>query len=337
MLFYFRFAAVALAGQPFNYLRAFKIDLFAAGFIGWQVVAGGHFIKGRFGDPHELGRFVGGQHFVKRIFATGQKIFDPGHFFQQQSDSFRELFKGDLFHLLSFNGRCFPIERIDFKFVIITGKLRNLELPKYSLMAAALHIADEKLQLARLKEGDQRAFNYFYEQHSLIIYRRLKKMVKIDTLADEFLQDVFVRLWEKRHLIDPEQSLKAYLHLIAQNLVYDFYRKLARESRLQEEVKYTLSELHDATQEDYYLKETNDLLQKAINNLPAQQKLVFTLCKMEGKSYEEVGRDLGISTSTINGHIVKATKSVKSYMTDQHKVAFGLLISIALNELANKL
>ena len=204
-------------------------------------------------------------------------------------------------------------------------------------MAAPLHIADEKLQLARLKEGDQLAFNYFYEQHSLIIYRRLKKMVKIDTLADEFLQDVFVKLWEKRHLIDPEQSLKAYLHLIAQNLVFDFYRKLAREARLQEEVKLTFSEFHNPIQEDFYFKETTDVLQKAINNLPAQQKLVFTLCKIEGKSYEEVGRDLGISTSTINGHIVKATKRVKTYMTDYHKVAFGLLIGIVINDLANKL
>jgi RNA polymerase sigma-70 factor (family 1) len=204
-------------------------------------------------------------------------------------------------------------------------------------MAAALHIADEQIQLERLKEGDQRAFNYLYEQHSLIIYRRLKKMVKIDTLADEFLQDVFVKLWEKRHLIDPEQSLKAYLHLIAQNLVFDFYRKLAREARLQEEVKHTISEFHNPIQEDFYFKETTGVLQKAINNLPAQQKLVFTLCKIEGKSYEEVGRDLGISTSTINGHIVKATKSVKAYMTDYHKVAFGLLIGIVINDLANKL
>ena len=204
-------------------------------------------------------------------------------------------------------------------------------------MAAALHIADEKLQLARLKEGDQRAFNYFYEQHSLIIYRRLKKMVKIDTLAEEFLQDVFVKLWEKRHLVDPEQSLKAYLHLIAQNLVYDFYRKLAREARLQEEVKALFSEDYTPTEEDFYLKETAGLLQKAIDNLPAQQKLVFTLCKMEGKSYEEVGRDLGISTSTINGHIVKATKSVKTYMSDYHKVAFSLILGIVINDLVNKL
>lgn len=204
-------------------------------------------------------------------------------------------------------------------------------------MAASLHIADEKLQLARLKEGDQHAFNYFYELHSLIIYRRLKKMVKIDTLAEEFLQDVFVKLWEKRHLIDPEQSLKAYLHLIAQNLVYDFYRKLARESRLQEEVKRLFSEDYAHTEESFFLKETSGLLQKAIENLPAQQKLVFTLCKMEGKSYEEVGRDLGISTSTINGHIVKATKSVKTFMADHHKVAFGLLLSMVINDLANKL
>ena len=86
-------------------------------------------------------------------------------------------------------------------------------------------------------------------------------------------------------------------------------------------------------EEGVFLKETSEILNKAINNLPSQQKLVFTLCKLEGKSYEDASATLGISTSTINNHIVKATKSIKGYMFREQNAAFFLTISLMLTEI----
>ncbi|MEO7214929.1 sigma-70 family RNA polymerase sigma factor [Mucilaginibacter sp.] len=193
--------------------------------------------------------------------------------------------------------------------------------------AGTAYSPNEHLLLSQLREGDQRAFNYFYERHSLVIYRKLKKMVRVDTLADELMQDVFVRLWDKRHLIDPEKPLKAYLFLIAQNIVYDFYRKVSREGRLQSEITASFVEAYDHSEETLFLKETQELLEKAVDNLPAQQQLVFRLCKFEGKTYEQVSEELNISTSTINGHIVRATKSVKAFMLNYNNVAVHILIA----------
>jgi len=195
---------------------------------------------------------------------------------------------------------------------------------------------DEKLLLIQLRNGHERAFNYFYERHSLIIYRKIKKMVKVDTLADELMQDVFVRLWDKRHLIDPEKSLRAYLFLIAQNMVYDFYRKLGREERLQSEVSAAFSETYQHTEEEVILKETTAILNEAIEHLPAQQRLVFRMCKLEGKSYQQVSEELGISTSTINQHIVRATKSIKDFMFNYNHVAVHLMVAGVIAELAEK-
>ena len=161
-------------------------------------------------------------------------------------------------------------------------------------------------------------------------------MIKVDILAEELMQDVFVRLWDKRHLIEPGQPFKSYLYLIAQNLVHDFYRKVAREERLQSEMKSFSTELYLHTEEKLFLKETMEILDKAINQLPTQQKLVFNLCKIEGKSYEEVSDALGISTSTINGHIVKATKNIKEYMFNYQNIAFALALSTVIIAVANK-
>jgi len=196
-----------------------------------------------------------------------------------------------------------------------------------------VHSNDEKELLMQLREGNAQALDYFYHQYSLRIYRKLLKMVRVETIAEELVQDVFVRIWDKRHQIDPDRSFRSYLFTIAQNLVYDLYRKVAREERLQEVIKEASSEIYMHVEEGVFLKETSEILNKAINNLPSQQKLVFTLCKLEGKSYEDASATLGISTSTINNHIVKATKSIKGYMFREQNAAFFLTISLMLTEI----
>ncbi|HEY1060315.1 MAG TPA: RNA polymerase sigma factor [Daejeonella sp.] len=196
-----------------------------------------------------------------------------------------------------------------------------------------MHSNDEKELLMQLREGNAQALDYFYHQYSLRIYRKLLKMVRVETIAEELVQDVFVRIWDKRHQIDPDRSFRSYLFTIAQNLVYDLYRKVAREERLQEVIKDASSEIYMHVEEGVFLKETSEILNKAINNLPSQQKLVFTLCKLEGKSYEDASATLGISTSTINNHIVKATKSIKGYMFREQNAAFFLTISLMLTEI----
>lgn len=196
-----------------------------------------------------------------------------------------------------------------------------------------IHTDQEKIQLVKLKAGEQAAFDYFYKNYSLIIYRRLLRLVKIDIIADDLLQNIFIRLWDKRHLIDPDRPLKAYLLQITQNMVVDFYRSLAREQKLQSELKYHLSEISGEADESLIYKETNHLLQQAINHLPAQQRTVFTLCKIEGKSYDEVSELLGISISTVNGHIVKGGRKVRSFLFSTHKVFLFGTAAAALTEL----
>ena len=171
----------------------------------------------------------------------------------------------------------------------------------------------------RLQSGDQLAFESLYNSYSKEIYRKLLKMVKDLTLAEELTQDVFVKIWNKREVITVEKPFRHYLLTLANNIVNDFYRKVARERRLQDEIIAASTELYNPTEDQIYYKESKELMDAAIDSLPTQQKLVFQLCKIEGKSYEEVSNLLGISTSTISNHIVKGTKTIKLYFFSQKK------------------
>lgn len=167
--------------------------------------------------------------------------------------------------------------------------------------------------ISLLKEGDQQVFSYFYRTYSPRIYVNLKRLVKDEELAQELLQEVFVKIWERRPELTIQTSFKSYLYRIAENLARDFFRKAQRDKKLTDYLLATATELYIDNERLYIDKQNRELLNKAIDILPAQRRRIFVLCKIEGKSYEEVGRLLGISCATINDHIVKATKAIKKY------------------------
>lgn len=175
---------------------------------------------------------------------------------------------------------------------------------------------DEKKLLQLMAEGNKYAFEKIYNQYSDRLYSNLLRLVKSEVLAQELLQDTFIRIWDHRQKIDLEQSFPAYLFSIAQNLVYDFFRKTASDKKLRDELLATASIHYEHIEEDIFKREDLAFLNEVIETLPPQRRQVFRLCKLEGKSYIEVGKILGISTSTISDHIVKSTRYIKQKFID---------------------
>ena len=185
---------------------------------------------------------------------------------------------------------------------------------------------DEKELLIKLQSGDRVSFERLYNTYSDRIYSKLLKLTKAEDIADELLQDTFVKLWDKRHLINPDLYFKAWLYKVAENELYQFYRKVARDKKLQAHIIDTFTEAYSHTEEDIYLKESRELLNRAIDQLSPQRKEVFNLCKIEGKSYDEAASLLGISPSTVSNHLVKANTSIRKYLFHS-KESIALLLA----------
>lgn len=192
---------------------------------------------------------------------------------------------------------------------------------------ADLNSIGEKELVLQLKDGDRKAFGLLYHAYKKRIYSKLYRLLHSETLAEELLQEVFYRLWAKREQLDPDKSFPAYLFRIAANLVYDHFRKAAQDQKLQDHLIATGTELYDHIDRVIDYKESHARLQEAIALLPPQRRKIFNLCKIEGKSYEEVSILLGISTSTINDHIVKATHLIKKQFLNSRETAVFILIA----------
>ena len=177
--------------------------------------------------------------------------------------------------------------------------------------------------------GSENAFEKIYQLYSPRLYGKLLKLVKSESHAKEILQDVFMKIWEHRNSIDPEKSFRSYLFKIAENKVYDFFRKAAREKNMESKLIAFSTANYSVIDEFISGDENLAKLQQAIELLPPQRQAVIRLCKLEGKSYKEVSELLGISVSTISDHIVKGTKSIREYFDKNHK-ALVTIVSVFL-------
>ena len=183
---------------------------------------------------------------------------------------------------------------------------------------------DERELLSLLKQGNEQAFEKIYKSYSSRLFGNVFKMVKSETTTQEILQDVFIKIWSNRASIDLDKSFRSYLFRIAENKVYDFFRKAARDKKIQVQLFATATEEYEHIETMIYNRENALLLQKAIDSLSPQRQQIFRLIKLDNKSYEEVSRQLGISVSTISDHIVKANKAIREFIFTHNDMAIIL-------------
>ena len=195
------------------------------------------------------------------------------------------------------------------------------------------HEECEKELLLRIQQGDVKAFGQMYTIYSPRLYANILKLVKSATITEELLQDTFQRIWEHRQNIDTDKSFRSYIFTIARNLVYDYFNKASRQRLLERHLQAIEEKSVLKTEQRLEEKESGLFLEKAVRQLPPQRKLVYTLCKIEGRSYEDVSIMLGISVSTISDHIVKATKSIKAYYQSNELAYKAIISAIIISQL----
>jgi RNA polymerase sigma-70 factor (family 1) len=182
--------------------------------------------------------------------------------------------------------------------------------------------------LQQLQRGEVSAFSSLYHQHSKTLYRKIVWMVNDEEVAKELLQDLFLKLWESREKIDLTKPFRSFLYTIAVNLVYDYFRKATKRKELESHILTLAVDYYTHVEEAMISKETLEMLNDVINQLPPQRKQIFVLCKVDGKSYDEVSEMLNISRSTIHDHIVKANRMIKDYLSKHPDILLYLLISV---------
>lgn len=176
-----------------------------------------------------------------------------------------------------------------------------------------------------LSKGEIRAFNDLFQLYGNRIYRFSMGYLKSQTDAEELVQDVFLKVWEKRVELKDFLSFKAYLFTIAYNLIKKHFAKKALIH------KYLEGQIIDdfdygTTQNIDYLS-TKKLIDAIVDQLPPKRKIVFIRSRFEGLTVNEIAEELGTSPKTVENQLGEALKFVREHLKSEN---FAVLIFFVL-------
>ncbi len=175
----------------------------------------------------------------------------------------------------------------------------------------------DELTFRRFKHGDKEAFDIIYNMYSKKLFGFVLKILKTEADAKEIVQVVFVKLWEKRKKISGSELFNCYLFTIAYNASISLVRKRLTEKKYVEYVNsLQRNNSENRTTEDLDCEELNKKIQFLVEKLPAKQKAVYKLSRIDNLSYKDIAEKLSISVNTVENHISKSLHFIRKNLKD---------------------
>ncbi|QPH38513.1 RNA polymerase sigma-70 factor [Pedobacter endophyticus] len=179
-----------------------------------------------------------------------------------------------------------------------------------------------------IEKGRPAVFTRFYTSYFQKLLLASDKYVKDVYVAEEVVQDVFLKIWEQPNRILAVRSIKSYLYKAVINASINY---LNRQRNIGQHHLKLIAELSDDCVND--LEEENEiilLLHREIERLPVQCRKIFKLSRFEHLKYKEIAAELGISEKTVENHIGHALKTLRNrFMNDKqlHKKGKSFLFN----------
>ena len=171
--------------------------------------------------------------------------------------------------------------------------------------------SDQSKLLYELSQGNELAFTKLYNEYKNVVFSTALKITKSRILAEEVVQDVFLKIWQNHENLAEITSIENYLFIISRNHIFDMIKKIARDTSIVVETNYkstSSNDTEDAIKDDQY----NVILNQIVDQLPPQQQKIYKMAKWDGLSHQKIGEDLGISTETVKKHMAQALKFVRT-------------------------
>ncbi len=194
-------------------------------------------------------------------------------------------------------------------------------------MSGYLHTEEA---LRALKARDPETFAEVYRQYFPLLYATAFKYLGDKVQAEEVIQDVFLRIWEKDFQLEHPAALKSYLFRAVINRVMNHFQR----EKMQRHHHETLQNL----QEESYLcnfieeQELRENIHKAIEALPAQCKRIFKLSRFEGLRNQQIAEQLNLSVKTVENQMTIALRQLRNSLLndDEYKLTPTARLKILL-------
>ena len=183
--------------------------------------------------------------------------------------------------------------------------------------------------IRRLIDGDEEAFRLLVEKYQDLVFKTSYNLIRNSEDAEDIVQDVFIEIYESIHQFRNESKLSTWLYRITINKSLNHLRKYKWKSRVSSLEhfftgdKNTKLEIEDTgANNSPHSVDYNErvlVLQNAINSLPENQRIAFTLSKYDELSYQEICDVMNLSLSSVESLIHRAKLNLQKKLVNYYK------------------
>ena len=185
--------------------------------------------------------------------------------------------------------------------------------PRHQLTRIALNARPEILLLESIRQGDHNAFQEFYLAHWRNVFTATFRLVRSEELAKDLVQEAFIKIWEKRHTIDPEANLLGYLHVTIKN---SFLNHIRNEELVEDKLKtyFNGKQDHPGPHEQVVATELSSLIDSVVVQMPEGMKKIWYMSRTENLSTDQIASALNISPLTVKKQLTNALRILRSQL-----------------------
>jgi RNA polymerase sigma-70 factor (ECF subfamily) len=162
-----------------------------------------------------------------------------------------------------------------------------------------------------LKKDNHDSFQKLFDHYSQILFQFSLSYLKSREVAEEVVQEVFIKIWDNRNKLRTDTSFKSYLFTIALNSIRKSFNKQSRQNKLEHDILLESSDNAQGLDDNPDYQMLLDKLDEFIQLMPEKRRQVFIKKKIEGKSLKEIAKELSITTKTVEYHIAEGMKFLK--------------------------
>ena len=184
-------------------------------------------------------------------------------------------------------------------------------------------INSDKEQIRRLKKGDIEAFNRIFYAYSSKLYHFAYGYLKSKEDAEEMVQEIFTKIWDKRSDIKEEFEFRSYLFSIAFNYIKKHFRSKALINKYTE-FATAINPASEQIQDDVNYASLKLMVDQLVVRMPEKRRIVFIKSRFEGKNVKDISEEMNISQSTVENHLHQALRFLRQHLKNENLA--GLLL-----------
>ena len=182
-------------------------------------------------------------------------------------------------------------------------------------------INDDRVLLEKLKGGNIACFELLYSKYSGKLYNYVLSLSKGDFyLAEEIVQNVFVKIWEIRQHINTEGSFNSFVYTVGRNMFLNVVKSRLQENLYHDYVVDHEAVLDNSDEKQIEYKMLEEQINRLIEQLPPARRNIYILSRVKNLPNKEIAALLDISENTVESQLNKATQFMRKNLLPYYSV-----------------